>query len=167
MIRIVALIFCLIISNVLFAQSDGYKETSVRGVLLRWKVESGTFYCQVKAPAEGWVAVGLKNSAGIVQSNLLMGCFRDGSEFCEDHYVVDLGNYPQVEELGGMPALETCEVYEESGTTTFIFSMPSTSMDGYHYNLVAGEKIFITIAYSRSDDFSSHSVQRFQMQIVL
>jgi hypothetical protein len=96
-----------------------------------------------------------------------MGCFRDGSEFCEDHYVVDLGNSPQVEELGGMSALENCEVYEDAGATTFIFSIPSTPMDGYHYNLVSGEKIFLTLAYSRSDDFSSHSVERFQLQIQL
>lgn len=145
--------------------NDDFKQVSTNGVTFRWKLENGQMKCQVSAPTSGWVAVGFKPASGLVQSNLIMGAFRDGYSVCEDRYVVNLGEYPQVETLGGNSAIEYSEVTENNGRTEMHFAIPSTSSDGYHYNFEEGQSIFVTLAFSRSDDFTHHSAIRVQMEL--
>lgn len=90
--------------------TDNYKRINSNGITFKWKSENGNLKCQVLAPTPGWVSVGFKNSRGLIQSNQIMGCFRDGEGFCEDRYVVSLREKTLVEDLGGSSAIVQYEV---------------------------------------------------------
>jgi len=154
--------------NPVFGQDDeGYKEALVNGAVFRWRINSGNLECELKAPTPGWVAVGFKSTSGIVQSNQIMGSFSGGIATCEDHTVIDLRNHVPVEDVGGSNALISCDVIESNGYTELFFSLPATAYDGYHYNFEEGEEMFVTISYSRNDDFISHPVKQVQIRIIL
>jgi|GEM_PF-3374694 len=144
-----------------------FKEAHLNGVVFRWKIENGDFICEMKAPSPGWIAASFKPTSGVVQSNLIMGSFDSGLSKCEDHTVIDINNHVQVEELGGSNSLIACDVIESDGYTQMFFTLPTTAYDGYHYNFIEGEEMFVTVSYSQNDDFLSHPIKRTQFRVIL
>ncbi|MGB0402881.1 MAG: DOMON domain-containing protein [Salibacteraceae bacterium] len=168
-ILLIATLFTFLVGNNSSYQqyNDDYKQINSNGITFRWKSEGGSLKCQVKAPTPGWVSVGFKNSRGLILSNQIMGCFRDGQSFCEDRYMVNLREKTLVEELGGNIAIEEFEILENNGITEMYFTIASTPFDGYHYNLNEGEPVFVSLGFSRSDDFEQRAVMQFEAKITI
>ena len=96
-----------------------------------------------------------------------MGVAEFGFFEISDRFVVDIGNHQSIEDLGGNDVLFNRKVTENSSGTTMEFTIPLSPNDPYHYAMRKDDVIYLTLAYSHSDDLTHHSAQRETVKIKL
>lgn len=140
---------------------------TVRDMDIRWTEEADCWSFELSAPTTGWVALGFNQKNDIVHTNLIMTAVRQGAVSSEDFYVVGFGNPQPITKLGGSRAISELEGEEKNGHTTVRFSIPKKANDQYHYDLKAGDEIWLICAYSRADEFDHHSMMRQHVKVRL
>ena len=122
-------------------------------------MDDGVLHAEVRAPTGGWVAVGLNDRAELAGSLLVMAAVRDGELVVEEH-IAQPPDHPRRQDLGGTPGLVSSEGHESEGATTVRFSLKLDTGDSVAPKLRAGDRIGLTLAWSRDDDFGHHSARR-------
>ncbi len=149
-----------------FLVSD-LKRLKVEGFELEWSHTDDQIAFSLKAPTEGWVAIGFTEGSNIVDTNLIQGRVKNGSIVIEDQFVTGFGKHPTVESLGVPSRISNLRGEEYNGVTTISFSIKQKKLDELHYDLSEGKEINVWLAYSVSDDFDHHSRKRILRKITL
>lgn len=157
---------------ILFALLQSYypqdKSIHKNGMTVQWQlVDEHTMQFKLSAPSYGWVAIGLNPQDRLVGSNLIMASIRDELTTISDRYVVALGNHQAMSELGVESKVILIDAQESDSGTEIIFQLDTRGDDAYHYELQEGKPIYLTMAYSREDDFGHHSAMRTSTKIIL
>lgn len=121
---------------------------------------------ELRAPTQGWVAVGFNQKNNIVHSDLLMFHVANGKTESMDMYVKGFGN-PQTDiSLGGQHNIEVLD-FEETGKETYIqFRRLWKGKDSNDFQLKNGESFWLVLAYSTHDEFDHHSRFRKHQKVV-
>ncbi|MBV6647876.1 MAG: hypothetical protein KI790_20620, partial [Cyclobacteriaceae bacterium] len=121
----------------------------------------------IAAPTNGWVLVGFNDKENIVGSHLVFGAVEDGFVMIEDHCVTAYGQHRSLFDLASSSSIRDFDCYEANGKTAMSFSLPTDTRCKYAFDLNKGQKIYIWLAYSESDDFNHHSRKRIGRWITL
>lgn len=162
----------MLITIILFAllQSDYSQDKSIHknGMTVEWQfVDENMVQFRLSTPSFGWSAIGINTQDGLVGSNLIMASIKDDLTTISDRYVVALGNHQAMSELGAESKVVLIDAQESDSGTEIIFQLDTRGDDGYHYELQEGKPIYLTMAYSREDDFGHHSAMRTSTKIIL
>ena len=125
-----------------------------------WKHKEARVHFEMKAPTNGWVAIGFNTSQSITGTYLLMGRVVNGVAEVVEHYTLSPGKYKPLETLGAESAVEDVAGSETQEGTTLKFSLPISALNTYARNLSRGETYVLLMAFSREDDFQHHSMMR-------
>lgn len=123
------------------------------GITTKWTPIDNYLEFEVTAPTSGWVSIGFNDRDASVFSNVIIGGVGDGKPKVEEHYMVRSALDKTIENAGGKKIISDATVTEETGTTTLRFRIPKVADDIFHYDLIPGQKIWMTCAYSENDDF--------------
>lgn len=139
------------------------KQHEMAGVQATWYFDSHqeNLCIDLIAPTKGWVAIGFNHKREFIGSNLIMVAADNGTVKAEDQYIERAGVHPTVDALGGISHLIDAQVYAlKDGRQQISLQLNPLAQDRFHYALKSGQRIYLTLAYSRFADFQHHSVQR-------
>ena len=139
-----------------------------RDITLTYEIEEEYLLVTVKAPTEGWVAVGFKPERAMQGANIIIGYVEeDGTVVVEDHYGTRPVAHRSDESLGGTRDVERIEGSETGGYTELSFAVPMQSDDEYDVVLAAGETFPVLLAYGGRDDVRTKHQVRTIVEITL
>ena len=140
---------------------------AIGGMEVAWEFDKDTIIFTAIAPDDGWVGLGFNSKNAIEGANLfLFNHSKDGSSAME-YYVVSAGNPKPVKTLGSKEQLITYTTEEMDGKTHVRFSLPTTAVDNYHFNLRPNTTLWLICAYSMEDEFEHHSRMRKHIRVTL
>lgn len=139
-----------------------------QGITLTWEIEEDYLLVTVKAPTEGWVAVGFKPERAMQGANIIIGYVeRDGTVVVEDHYGTrPVAHQPDVS-IGGTRDVERIEGSETGGYTELSFAVPMQPDDDYDATLTPGETLTVILAYGGRDHVRMKHQVRTVVEITL
>ena len=149
------------------AQPNNVNEISKNGMTVSWKIEGDVLQLSMKAPTDGWVAIGLNSVDELAGTNLIMGCVKDGNTSLSDRYILAPGKHQSIQDLGGTSAVKLISGQELASETSLEFTLPLHAPDQWHHELKPGKKYHLLLAFSRADDFEHHSMMRTAVEISL
>lgn len=135
--------------------SGGEKTVEAGEFTLSWSVENENAVFTLKAPTEGWVAVGFHPERMMKDANLIIGYVENGTASVRDDFGDWYTSHSSDRSQGGSDDVTNVSGTENAGSTTISFTLPLDSGDQYDQPLVPGEKVDIIFAYGSSDDFTS------------
>ena len=115
----------------------------------------------------GWVGVGFNSKNSIVGSDLLLFNIKGKKVTRTDLFVKGAGNPVKDSANGGKNTAVIHGGTQESGYTKIQFSIPLDSKDSNDFVHVLGQKYWLILAYSVSDDFDHHSRVRKHVPFIL
>ena len=145
------------------ASTQAQKLVQTDGIVLNYTIKDGQFNAKVKAPTQGWIAVGFNTADDIVGADLKMFRVLDGKAEAEDQLVTATGVHPADKHN----ELRVIAGNENPYGTTIQFSMPLNSGDKDDIALKADKLYYIILAYSTEDDFDHHSRVRKHLKFTL
>ncbi len=146
------------------------KETKVvkkNGMTVRWYHTSRHVHFKMEAPTEGWVAIGFHDEPPLTDAYLVMGAVDYGTVIISEFYTHRPGDYQSIKSLDGTDQLGDRGGEETVRGSMFSFSLPLGEGDRHRKSLCAGQTYYLTLAYSREDDFQHHSMMRTALEITL
>ncbi|MDN5214777.1 DOMON domain-containing protein [Fulvivirgaceae bacterium BMA12] len=143
------------------------KTITKNNMTVSWEYKNDRIHFAMKAPAEGWVAIGFNTEENITGTYLLMGNVIAGVPDVIEYYTINPGNYRPVTALGGKSGVDHVAGEEYNGNTSLKFSLPLRSKTGYGRLLTEGTSYVMVLAYSLEDDFQHHSIMRTSIKIKL
>ena len=149
------------------AQEATKKSVTRGGMTFEWEMKDGRLHGKLDAPHTGWVVVGFNLQNNIVGSNLLMFRVKNGKVEARDLRTVAMGDPRTDESLGGSNDITNVSGREENGHTYINFEYPLHSGDKHDYPLTSGEKTWVILAWSVSDDWDHHSRMRQHVELKL
>ena len=109
---------------------------------------------ELHAPGPGWVVLGLSDKSGLEGAQFAMvAALPDGTVRAE-HHITRPPNHWAVES----DWIRSATAVDGDGTTVVLLLDPSGQSGGPA--IVQGSTVFVTLAWSVSDDFEHHSRQR-------
>lgn len=121
----------------------------------------------VRAPTEGWVAVGFNSVDDIVGAELVMARVVAGRAEADNRWVVAAGDHRSVTDLGmASRILSVQEGQTRVGIEMRIDLLPQVE-EASRMRLERGTVLYLIVAYSVSPDFYHHSRFRRHIRIVL
>lgn len=146
---------------------DNMKEVRKNNMTVRWKMEKEHIHFEMKAPTNGWVAIGFNETTSLAGTYLLMGRIRNGKAEVVEHYTDKPGSYKPISEYGIASQINTISGDEKGNMTKLKFSIPISKSSKYHKQLSTDTKWTLLLAYSVDDDFQHHSIMRTSADIKL
>lgn len=143
------------------------RSVSKNGMEVKWRFDEYRIYFEMKAPTQGWVAIGFNESSALEGTYLIMGHVANHQAAVVEHFVQSPGQYSPIKDLGGTVEVQDIGGQEESKLTKLSFSLPLTAVDHYRKSFTSGADYNLLIAYSQEDDFQHHSVMRTSVKIQL
>jgi DOMON domain len=143
------------------------KQLEVNGMMVEWHHRNDRVFFTIAAPTEGWVTLGFNDKDDILHTNLIFCRVQLGKVEVADHYVLGFGDHQPTEKLGGVSNVKDISGEEKDGKTTASFSMPTKSLDKFHFNLDEGTPLWFICAFSAEDDFNHHSRMRAHRAVTL
>jgi len=143
------------------------KTHTMAGITAEWHFNQNELCMELTSPSKGWLAVGFNNKRDLIGSNLIMAAQRNGKTAIEDQYITSLGTHPTVDDLGGSSHIAEASIDDFGNGKRLILKIQATPQDNFHYLLKSNQRIYLTLAYSTSTDFSHHSRQRESIWIQL
>jgi hypothetical protein len=143
------------------------REVEKNGMLMRWYYQHDSIHLEVRAPTRGWVTVGFNEKESMSGAYLLMGRVRNGRAEVVEHYTHSSGNYQPITTLGESSLISTVEGEELDHTTVIRYAIPIHPPTRYRKDLAPGNSYFMTLAFSREDDFQHHSMMRTSVNVTL
>lgn len=157
--------FFFVIATVI--QNDVWKKVERNGMVFEWMTEGASLRCKIRAPTQGWVAIGFNTHSGLTGTNLIMGAVEQEFYRIDDRYIVAPGNHKSMIQMGVDDQITLKNAKEWQGTTMIEFVIPLQSNDKYHLQLNKGNEYHLLMAFSAEDDFDHHSMMRTSTKIKL
>lgn len=146
-----------------------YREVTKRDINLKWKVDGNHLKIIVRAPTDGWIAVGFNPKHHMQDANIIIGYVKDGNIFMRDDWGSGHTAHQADKALGGLDNLTDKSGREVDGFTEISFTIPLDSGDAYDQVLVPGQKCKVILAYGRkgADNFTSFHKRATTVEITL
>lgn len=142
------------------AQPNTMNQISKNGMTVTWHLEGERLHLTMKAPTQGWIAVGFNTVDELTGTNLIMGCVTNGEVTLSDRHILSPGHHQSIEKLGGTSAVQLISGQETDNETQIRFSLPLQVNDPWHLELKPGNQYHLLLAFSQEDDFLHHSMMR-------
>ncbi|MEP4533818.1 MAG: DOMON domain-containing protein [Cyclobacteriaceae bacterium] len=149
------------------AMGQEFKSVERNGAQVWWRHADGLIELQMSAPTKGWVAVAFNETDELKNAYLIMGAVTNGRLMVDEHYVFAPGDYRSFESIGFPVHLSDILGEESRSGTTIRFKLPADMMTRYTKLLSEGANFYLTMAFSREDDFRHHSMMRTSIKIKL
>ena len=143
------------------------RTVKANGMTVQWYYANNRIHLELEAPTSGWVAIGFHNKPSLTGGYLVMGAVERKKIRVAEHYIHHPGHYQQIEELNGTNHIEMPDGEETDRLTRIAFSLPLNIPSQYRKSLKAGQSYYLTLAYSREDNFQHHSVMRTSLFVTL
>lgn len=143
------------------------KEVRKNGMQVNWYYEGLYIHFIMEAPSAGWLAIGIHENETLHKATLYMGCVKENLADISEHFTFSPGNYKSYKELGFESQLKIISGKETATHTMLHFTVPIKAFNKYHKNLNQNKTYYMTLAYSRSDDYKHHSMMRNSIKIKL
>ncbi len=139
------------------------------GMELHWTIADEYIYLGLRAPAQGWVAVGWSPTGAIKEgADILIGYLRSGELFLQDYFANTSISHLNDVSLGGRDDLLEASGSEVTGPqpqTTIEFRRRLETGDKFDRPIAVGAQT-VLLAYSPNDDFVTyHGEKRTVVQI--
>lgn len=144
----------VILSVCLFAfpaQSADHVVTSGK-MELRWTLLPDTLEMTMKAPTEGWVAVGFAPSKGMKDANFILGYVKKGKAKVVDHYGTGMRSHKKDTQIGGTDDVTLISGTEADGITQIRFAIPLDSKDAKDRKIDPEKPLTLLVAYGKGRD---------------
>lgn len=158
---------CFLASLCVYGGLKAQQSVEASGITFQYEVKNDSLHGVLKAPTEGWVGVGFNSKNNIVGSDLLLFNIRGKQVAGTDLFVKGAGNPVKDSENSGKNTVVIHGGTQEGGSTKIHFSIPLDSGDPNDFVHVLGQKSWLILAYSVSDDFKHHSRVRKHVPFVL
>ncbi len=137
--------------------NSGYQETTKSDITLRWRIEGTKLKVTLKAPTDGWVAVGFNPTSKMEDANIIIGFVKDGNIFIRDDWGTGPVSHEADIDLGGQDNITDKSGEESDGSTEISFTIPLDSGDRKDQPLVPGQKYKVLLGHGRAgaDNFTS------------
>lgn len=136
-------------------------------MMVTWWHEDDRIFFEMRAPTDGWVAIGFNSTENVEGAYLLMGSVQYDVTEVVEHYTISPGNYKPITELGAEAQLDDVFGTQTDSLTTIEFSVPVTAFSDYQKDLSVGNTYVMILAYSQEDDFQHHSIMRTSVDVEL
>lgn len=124
---------------------------------LYWSVREDRIYFGLKAPTQGWVALGLNSGVPLMRgADILIGYVKDGQLYLEDSYANSRIGHQTDIQLGGRNDVHDRASTQDEGGTIIEFSRRLDTGDRFDRPIRPAEKLMILLAYGQSDDLISY-----------
>ncbi|WP_456459487.1 DOMON domain-containing protein [Reichenbachiella sp.] len=141
------------------------KRIEQNGMAVTWFFTNQRVHFEVSAPTTGWVTVGFNETNSLNGAYLLMSRVYDSCPEVVEHTVLSHGVYRPIEEV--LTSVADVEGIENMIASRIQFSLPTSNYAKHAKMLEEGQQIYMTLAYSESDDFQHHSIMRTTVQVQL
>lgn len=151
------------------SENIAYKDTTVSGMTLKWRVIGAGLEVILSAPTTGWVSAGFNPSLpNHKDANIIIGYVKDATAHIQDNFGTGAFVHASDVSLGGTDDVSEASGREQGGTTEIHFVIPLDSGDAYDRVLLVGEKYPVILAYgpNGADDYSSQHVRAGFAEIV-
>jgi len=144
------------------------KRISAQGMEVSWEyTESEMVSFTLKAPLQGWVAIGFNEKQALSDTWLLMARVQNGKAEVIEHYVRAPGDYVPTATYGDTSGIVQVRGRETSEGTELSFTLPVNPTSPRQKSLEEGRAYHLLLAYSVDDDFAHHSRMRTSKQVTL
>ena len=143
----------LLLALIALGHETPVQSASAGQMRVSWTWESERLLLELEAPTTGWVAVGVNDTADLANSRLVMASIRGCHPVAEEH-VARPPHHPHVADL------EVLDHSAADGWTRITVALPREPSRPDAPVLAPGDRIWLTLAWSRSDDFDHHSAMR-------
>lgn len=143
------------------------KKVNKNGMTVFWEINESQLAIKMFAPTDGWIAIGFNTKDGLINTNLIMACVKNGQVLIEDQFIKSPGSHIKVTDLGGNDQTSRHSGEETAKGTTISFEITQFALDQFHHHLKEGQKYHLLMAFSREDDFQHHSMMRTSVEIIL
>ncbi len=147
----------------LFAQD----RISYGGMEVNYERVGDSLDISLRAPTQGWLALGFNEQNDIIGSDLKMMAVVDGNVIVDDQWVTAPRVHPSDETMAGQTNIRVLSAQETNTYTHFRLRLPLATPDRNDLALKAGKSLWLIMAYSVSDDFEHHSRMRKHFLITL
>ncbi|MEL6484716.1 MAG: DOMON domain-containing protein, partial [Bacteroidota bacterium] len=148
---------CFLAGLFVFTGLKAQQSVEASGIVFQYEVQNDSLHAVLNARTKGWVGVGFNSKNSIVGSDLLLFHVRGKQVKDTDLFVKGAGNPVKDSENGGKNTISIKKGTEDGGYTKIHFSIPLDSGDPNDFVHVLGQKAWLILAYSVSDDFDHHS----------
>lgn len=159
---LLSLLFGLLLSN--FQSGNTVRRN---GLEVSWEHLSARTHFSVKAPTQGWIAIGFNKKSDLKGTFLIMCRIVDSVVEVEPHYILGPGDYKPVADLNQRVAVRDISGVQDEKTSKIQFSIPSEVSGNYSCSFLAGDTYHMLLAYSLSPEFQHHSIMRTSVLVVL
>jgi hypothetical protein len=140
--------------------SDGEYASHYRapgiGMELHWTIEGDSIYIALKAPTQGWLAIGWDPSGPIMEGeDILIGYIRSKELFLQDYFANRSVTHANDVSLGGRDDVLEASGSEDQTTTTIEFRRRLETGDRFDRPITPGAHT-VQLAYAPTDDFVTY-----------
>lgn len=130
---------------------------TINRITLTWKPEGENLNVTIRAPTNGWVAVGFDPSIAMMDANIIIGYVKGDQVFIRDDYGSTLTSHKADVDGGGRDNVTNKRGKEEEGATEIGFTIPLDSGDKRDRKLVVGRryKVLLANGHYGEDNFTS------------
>lgn len=157
----------LFLGLVLASLQRPQQKLAVGGMEVHWEFYKDTITFTAVAPDDGWIGLGFNTQDAIKGSNLFLFNHTKNGDAAMEYYVVGPGNPKPIQSMGSQEQLITYTTQEIKGHTQVTFSLPTSALDDYHFDLKPNTSIWLICAYSMEDEFEHHSRMRKHVKVTL
>ncbi|MCR4403792.1 MAG: DOMON domain-containing protein [Candidatus Acetothermia bacterium] len=127
------------------------------GMEVYWAITDHDFYIGLRAPAKGWLALGLypgipPEAEGMKGADIYIAYVSGGRAFGGDHFADSLFGHQPDTALGGTADIAELAGSEEAGSTTIEFKRALNTLDKFDADLPVRGLVYL--AYAEADDFA-------------
>ncbi len=124
---------------------------------LYWSVREDRVYFGLKAPTQGWVALGFNSAVPLMRgADIIIGYVKDGQLVLEDSYANSRIGHQTDIQLGGRDDILDRASTQDEGGTIIEFSRRLDTGDTFDMPIRPAEKLMILLAYGQRDDLISY-----------
>ncbi|MDD5457702.1 MAG: DOMON domain-containing protein [Candidatus Margulisbacteria bacterium] len=146
---------------------EGYKVITQNNIVFKWKIEGEKIRIILKAPTDGWVAVGFNSAPKMNGADLIIGYVVNNNQvLISDDFGVGHTHMPDISQ-GGKDNIMDKLGWEKNGFTEIKFSRLLNTGDAKDMILQKGQKIALLLAYGTTKDFTSYHKVRTGLMIEL
>ena len=143
------------------------QKLAVGGMEVDWEFDQDTIVFTATAPDDGWIGLGFNSHDAIKGANLFLFNHTKKGSAAMEYFVLNPGNPKPVKSLGSQEQLIAYSTKEMDGKTQVRFSLPTTAVDDYHFDLGPNTTLWLICAYSMEDEFEHHSRMRKHVKVTL
>lgn len=148
-------------------QKEPEKQVRKNGMTVHWKYQNDRIVFSMSAPTTGWMAIGFNQSDNLTGSYFLMGRIEGDQGAVIEYHTYAPGDYRPIftDQNKSQVQVLSCKEFEKSSTITF--SLPIHQNHDLGQDLTQNKHLVMHIAFSRSKDFSHHSMMRTSLSVKL